>query len=238
MNSNPFQGVWERQWIQFDQGEKETHQKAVWIQGQTYFADVRSAPFSGKLTPQRYQNMNWRSRFDTDLMGFAGTFTYNKKSPNKGTCTWHHQLAITPRTQTDRSDYEWLDENTLLEQGSCKDDQGRSHHFTEYWHRTQTGVVEVWQRDELGYSGQVMAANCWLSLVHEWRSLDTNIFANSEELSAFSASVWQKINGFWMQQWGTDHCLGNEPLSEISAQFWQNFQLLETSGDGEEIPSL
>ncbi|MFP4337972.1 MAG: hypothetical protein ACLFQP_08585 [Halothece sp.] len=233
MNINPFQGVWERQWIQFDLGEKETHQKALWIQGNTYFADVRSATFAGKLTPERYLNMKARSRFDVDLMGFAGTFTYNKKSPFKGTCTWHHQLAITPRLQTDSSNYEWLDENNLIETGTCEDDNGGVHHFTEYWSRIFRGVVEVWQRNELGYHGQVMVTESWLILVHEWRSLDTNPLADPEELSAFSASAWQKINGIWTQQWGSDHCLGNEPLSEISAQFWQNFQLIEKSGNRE-----
>ncbi|QDZ39504.1 hypothetical protein FRE64_05935 [Euhalothece natronophila Z-M001] len=169
-------------------------------------------------------------------MGFAGTFTYNKKSPKKGTCTWHHQLAITPRSQTDSSDYKWLDEHNFLEQGSFEDEQGIIHHFTEYWHRIQVGGVEVWKRDELGYHGQVMLTDWWLILVHDWRSLNQNPLADPEELSAFSASVWQKINGLWKQQWGTDYCLGNEPLSEISQPFWQNFQLMETSGDGERAP--
>lgn len=93
---NPFAGVWVRHFIQFPQGSRETTQSVLWIQAQSAFADVRSAPFKGMLTPDRYQTMPWRQRFDTDLLGFVGSFTWQPSNESQGTCTWHHRLAITP----------------------------------------------------------------------------------------------------------------------------------------------
>ncbi|MGB3309017.1 MAG: hypothetical protein WBG32_18020 [Nodosilinea sp.] len=216
MPPNPFLGVWQRRSIQFDQGPIETTQSVLWIQAETHFADVRSAPFKGQLTPERYRAMDWRSRFDADLLGFAGTFAWAEQPL---TCTWHHRFALTPRQRPDTSCYEWLDADTFLELGTCEDDGGKSHPFVEQWHRIHPGPVQVWQLDRGQLQGQALAAGAWAVVVHHWgaRSLSgaglpsASPLQAGETFAAFSATAWHCQQGTWQPQFGTEASLGSPP---------------------------
>ncbi len=209
MPTNPFLGVWQRCSIQFDQDPIETRQSVLWIQAETYFADVRSAPFAGRLTPERYRAMDWRSRFDADLLGFAGAFSWSKEPP---TCTWHHRLALTPRLWPDTSRYEWLDTDNFLERGTCDDDEGNLHPFVEHWHRRHPGPVQIWHMDQAEHQGQALRAGNWAVLVHQWRnSPTTDPLRDSESFCAFSATAWQYREGIWQALFGTQASLGIPP---------------------------
>lgn len=216
MPPNPFLGVWQRRSIQFDQGPIETEQSVLWIQAETYFADVRSAPFAGRLTPERYRAMDWRSRFDADLLGFAGTFAWTKEPP---TCTWHHRFALTPRRHPDTSRYDWLDADNFLEQGTCEDDNGQAHPFVEHWQRIHSGPVRVWHLDEDQRQGQALVAGAWALVVHHWgtRSLSSEGLTQADSLqkretfAAFSATAWHYWEGTWQPQFGTEASLGTVP---------------------------
>lgn len=208
MPPNPFLGAWQRRSIQFDQGPIETNQSVLWIQAETHFADVRSAPFAGRLTPERYRAMDWRSRFDTDLLGFAGTFTWGADPP---TCTWHQHLTITPRQWADTSAYQWLGPDDFLEQGTCEDDAGNPHPFIEHWCRIHPGPVAVWHLDQGTLQGQAVVAGDWAVLVHQWREPGTPALQAGETFSAFSATAWRHQQGTWQPQFGTEASLGSPP---------------------------
>ncbi|MBD2030437.1 MULTISPECIES: hypothetical protein [Cyanophyceae] len=221
MPLNPFLGVWQRRSIQFDQGPIETSQSVLWIQAETYFADVRSAPFAGRLTPERYRSMDWRSRFDADLLGFAGTFSWSEAPP---TCTWHHSLALTPRQWPDTSDYQWLGPDDFLEQGTCEDDEGGLHPFVEHWYRLHPGPVQVWRLERADQQGQALRVGNWAVLVHQWRSQGvsggesqsvspgesptTDPLREAESFGAFSATAWQYWDHTWHSLFGTEASLG------------------------------
>jgi hypothetical protein len=206
MPPNPFLGVWQRRSIQFDQGPVDTSQSVLWIQAETHFADVRSAPFAGRLTPERYRAMDWRSRFDADLLGFCGTFTWAEQPP---TCTWHHRLALTPRQRPDTSRYQWLDADNFLEQGTCEDDEGQGHGFIEHWHRCHPGPVQGWRLDRAEDQGQALMAGGWAVLVHQWRDPPTaDPLGDGEIFSAFSATAWEQRQGTWRSLFGTEASLG------------------------------
>ncbi|MBD2112798.1 MULTISPECIES: hypothetical protein [Cyanophyceae] len=232
MPSNPFLGVWQRRSIQFDQGPIETSQSVLWIQAETYFADVRSAPFAGRLTPERYRAMDWRSRFDADLLGFAGTFSWTESPP---ICTWHHRLALTPRQWPDTSNYHWLGPDDFLEHGTCEDDEGGLHPFVEHWYRLHPGPVQVWRLERSDQQGQALRVGNWAVLVHQWRSrsvssgelqsvstresqsvssgesptADSSLEA--ENFRAFSATAWEYRQGTWQALFGTEASLGTPP---------------------------
>ena len=212
MPPNPFVGVWQRRSIQFDQGPVETSQSVLWIQAETYFADVRSAPFAGRLTPERYRGMDWRSRFDADLLGFAGTFTWTEDPP---TCTWHHRFALTPRHWPDTSRYEWLDTDNFLERGTCEDDGGQPHPFVEHWHRIYPGPVRVRNLDEGQLQGQALVAGPWAVVVHHWGrrcpSSQADPLLDEETFAAFSATAWHCRQGIWEPRFGTEASLGSPP---------------------------
>jgi hypothetical protein len=209
MPPNPFLGVWQRHSIQFDQGPIDTSQSVLWMQAETHFADVRSAPFAGRLTPERYRAMDWRSRFAADLLGFAGTFSWSEQPP---TCTWHHRLALTPRQRPDTSRYQWLDADNFLEQGTCDDDEGNDHGFVEHWHRRHPGPVQVWRLDRSEHQGQALRAGGWAVLVHQWRDPPTaDLLADGAFFGAFSATAWQHREGTWRALFGTEASLGTPP---------------------------
>ncbi|MBW4459354.1 MAG: hypothetical protein KME47_03820 [Nodosilinea sp. WJT8-NPBG4] len=223
MPLNPFLGVWQRRSIQFDQGPIETSQSVLWIQAETYFADVRSTPFAGRLTSERYRAMDWRSRFDADLLGFAGTFSWSEVPP---TCTWHHRLALTPRHWPDTSNYQWLGPDDFLEQGTCEDDEGGLHPFVEHWYRIHPGPVQMWRLDRAAHQGQALRVGNWAVLVHQWRSQSVSSgelqSVSSQESStadpweaeswrAFSATAWEYREGTWQALFGTDASLGTPP---------------------------
>ncbi|PZU99041.1 MAG: hypothetical protein DCF32_19125 [Leptolyngbya sp.] len=229
MPPNPFLGVWQRRSIQFDQGPIETSQSVLWIQAETYFADVRSAPFAGRLTPERYRAIDWRSRFDADLLGFAGTFSWSEAPP---ICTWHYRLALTPRQWPDTSNYHWLGSDDFLEQGTCEDDEAGLHTFVEHWYRLHPGPVQVWRLDRAEQQGQALRVGNWAVLVHQWRSRsvssgDLRSFADgesqgvsrgelptadqlqsAESFRAFSATAWEYRQGTWQALFGTEASLG------------------------------
>ncbi|MFQ4135938.1 hypothetical protein PGN35_006415 [Nodosilinea sp. PGN35] len=207
MPPNPFLGVWQRRSIQFDQGPIETTQSVLWIQAETYFADVRSAPFAGRLTPERYRGMDWRSRFDADLLGFAGTFTWAEDPP---TCTWHHRFALTPRQWSDTSRYEWLDADNFLEQGTCEDDAGRLHPFVEHWHRLHPGPVQVWRLNRAEQQGLALRVGNWAVLVHQWGEPIADS-SEGDAWRAFSATAWEYREGNWEVLFGTETSLGTPP---------------------------
>ncbi|MBD1875644.1 hypothetical protein H6F75_19360 [Nodosilinea sp. FACHB-131] len=216
MPLNPFLGVWQRRSIQFDQGPIETSQSVLWIQAETYFADVRSAPFAGRLTPERYRAMDWRSRFDADLLGFAGTFSWSEAPP---TCTWHHRLALTPRQWPDTSNYQWLGADEFLEQGTCEDDEGGLHPFVEHWHRLHPGPVQVWRLDQAEQQGQALRVGNWAVLVHQWRSRSVSSGESPQAdplqeidiFRAFSATAWEYRDATWRALFGTETSLGTPP---------------------------
>jgi hypothetical protein len=205
MPLNPFLGVWQRRSIQFDQGPIETGQSVLWIQAETFFADVRSAPFAGRLTPERYRAMDWRSRFDADLMGFAGTFSWSEAPP---TCTWHHRLALTPHQWPDTSNYHWLGPDDFLEQGTCEDDEGGLHPFVEHWYRLHPGPVQVWRLNRAAHQGQALRVGNWAVLVHQWRSPTADPLQEAESFRAFSATAWQYQDAVWHALFGTEASLG------------------------------
>ncbi|MGB3138528.1 MAG: hypothetical protein WBB18_17095 [Nodosilinea sp.] len=230
MPPNPFLGVWQRRSIQFDQGPVETSQSVLWIQAETHFADVRQVPFEGRLTAERYRTMNWRSRFDTDLLGFAGTFTWLADPP---TCTWSQHLTLTPRQWADTSAYQWLGPEDFLEQGTCEDDAGNLHPFVEHWQRVHPGPVEVWHLGE--GQGQALRAGPWAVLVSQGKprsvtneALPTaGLLKDDAALAAFSATAWQHQNNAWQPLFGTETCLGTAPpwtpedLSlDYSSSYW------------------
>ncbi|WP_035987877.1 hypothetical protein [Leptolyngbya sp. KIOST-1] len=213
MPPNPFLGVWQRRSIQFDQGPVETSQSVLWIQAETDFADVRSAPFAGRLTPERYRSMDWRSRFDADLLGFAGTFSWTEDPP---TCTWHHRFALTPRQWPDTSRYQWLDADNFVEQGTCEDDGGKAHPFVEHWCRIHPGPVRGRHLNQEQRQGQALVAGDWAVVVHHWgarseKSFQGDPLQDGETFSAFSATAWQCRQGTWQPQFGTEASLGSPP---------------------------
>ncbi len=211
MPLNPFLGVWQRRSIQFDQGPTDTRQSVLWIQAETYFADVRQSPFTGQLTPERYAALDWRSRFDADLLGFAGTFSWQADDATHGTCTWHQTLSITSRLWADTSRHEWLDADNFLERGTWDDDDGNPHPFVEHWCRIHPGPVAVWHLDQGKLQGQAVAAGDWAVLVHQWREPSANPLQNGETFSAFSATAWRRQQGTWQPQFGTEASLGSPP---------------------------
>ncbi|PSN76161.1 hypothetical protein C8B47_28750, partial [filamentous cyanobacterium CCP4] len=212
----PFLGVWQRRSIQFDEGPVETSQSVLWIQAETDFADVRSAPFTGRLTPERYRAMDWRSRFDADLLGFAGTFTWAEDPP---TCTWHHRLALTPRQWPDTSRYEWLNADNFLEHGTCEDDEGDSrsnpsrnrHPFVEHWHRLHSGPAQVWRLDRVEQQGQALRVDNWAVVVHQWNNSPIADPPGEDTWRAFSATAWEYRKGSWEILFGTEASLGTPP---------------------------
>lgn len=208
MPLNPFLGVWQRRSIQFGQGPIETSQSVLWIQAETYFADVRSAPFAGRLTPERYRGMDWRSRFDADLLGFAGTFSWSEAPP---TCTWHHRLALTPRQWPDTSNYQWLGPDEFLEQGTCEDAEGGLHSFVEHWHRLHPGLAQVWRLDRGAHQGQALMVGNWAVLVDQWRDPLTAAPFDGETFRDFSATAWENREGTWQALFGTEANLGIPP---------------------------
>ncbi|MGG6240221.1 hypothetical protein ACQ4N7_16480, partial [Nodosilinea sp. AN01ver1] len=212
MPSNPFLGVWQRRSIQFDEGPVETSQSVLWMQAETHFADVRSAPFAGRLTPERYRAMDWRSRFGADLLGFAGIFSWTGDPP---TCTWHHHFALTPRQWPDTSRYQWLDADNFLERGTCEDDAGSLRSFVEHWHRIHPGPVQVWRLERAEQRGQALRVGNWAVLVHQWgdssRADSSARELKGESWIGFSATAWGHRQGNWQALFGTEACLGNPP---------------------------
>ena len=198
-SSNPFAGVWHRRFIQFDQGPRETAQRVLWIQSWSAFADVRSPLLEGALTAERYHSMNWRQRFDTDLLGFAGDFTWHPGDASSGTCTWHHHIAITPRSRPDTSTYQWLSPEEFLEFGTCDDDQGEAHPFVEHWQRVHTGSVAVWRLDSQATQGQALMAGNWAVIVYCHRS-EGLIATGDTVVKDLCAHAWQKVSGIWQLQ--------------------------------------
>ncbi|WP_017298952.1 hypothetical protein [Nodosilinea nodulosa] len=211
MPPNPFLGLWQRRSIQFDRSAADTSQAVLWIQAETHFADVRQVPFGGPLTPDRYREMDWRSRFDADLLGFAGTFSWAADDATCGTCTWRHALALTPRLWPDTSRYEWLDADTFLERGTCADDDGTDHPFVEHWCRIHPGPVAVWSIAQGDLRGQALTAGDWAVVVHQWRPASASPIRDRETLAAFSATAWRHKRGTWQPQFGTETCLGSPP---------------------------
>jgi hypothetical protein len=207
---NPFKGVWQRQCIQFDQGPVETRQSVLWIQSQSAFADVRSAPWNGSLTAEGYRTLTWRQKFDVDLLGFAGQFTWSPTDATCGTCTWHHDLAITPRSRPDTSDYRWLGPDTFLEQGTCEDDQGYHHSFIERWYRIDTGPIEVWRMDQANSRGMALMTAAWAVIVSDQRQ-DLPLSGKSLSFKGFAASAWQKVGSTWQCQFGSPTDLSTPP---------------------------
>lgn len=212
MPLNPFIGVWQRQSIQFDPEPPETHQPVLWIQAETHFADVRRAPFAGRLTPDRYRCMDWRQRFDADLLAFAGTFTWTPTDTHQGTCTWHHDLAITPRYRPDRSRYQWISADDFLEQGTCQDDNGKLHPFTEHWQRVHPGPVQIWDLAAEHGRGKILMAGAWAIVLQDGPPLQTHPLPHADTLGQFAAAAWQQVDDTWQLLFSTATCLGNLPL--------------------------
>ncbi|MBE9140411.1 hypothetical protein IQ254_24955 [Nodosilinea sp. LEGE 07088] len=208
MSPNPFLGVWQRRSIQFDQGPIETSQSVLWIQGETFFADVRQSLFAGLLTPERYAALDWRSRFDADLLGFAGSFSWQE---DDATCTWHQHLTLAPRLWSDTSGYEWLDSDTFLERGTWDDGNGEFHRFVEHWCRIHPGPVAVWHLNRGDLQGQALVAGAWAAMVHQWRSPSANPLHDRETFAAFSATAWRHQQGTWQPLFGTEASLGSPP---------------------------
>jgi hypothetical protein len=207
---NPFTGVWQRHYIQFDQGPKQTAQSVMWIQGQSAFADVRSGSLPDPLTRASYRTMTWRQRFDIDLLGFAGHFTWEPTDAVTGVCTWHHTLAITPRSRPDTSRYQWLNAHEFLELGTCQDDQGHSHTFVEHWNRVETGPITLWHMNLDTAQGLALTSPTWAVIVSE----QGQSRPSSEELlvsQGFSGNVWHKKAGIWQLQWGSHRYLDTSP---------------------------
>lgn len=204
MPYNPFYGIWQRRFIQFDQGVKETTQSVLWLQAETDFADVRQWPpeqLTEPLTPDRYRTMPWRQRFDVDLLGFAGTFTWDAVDDTQGTCTWHHGLAITPRQRPDTSHSTWLGPHDFLEQGTCEDDAGVTHTFLEHWQRIGAGPLQVWHPAAGTVRGIGLIAEDWAVVVQDGRSPHPQ--SNLDSFTGFSATAWQRRQGHWQPQFGT-----------------------------------
>ena len=206
MAQNPFYGIWQRQFIQFDSGVKETAQWVLWLQAEMDFADVRQWPprllqplGTELLTPEHYRRLSWRQRFDVDLLGFAGTFTWSALDDTQGTCTWHHRLAITPRQRPDTSHYTWLSPHEFLEQGVCEDEVGMPHSFVEHWQRIGTGPLQVWHPAAGTGQGVGLVAADWAVVVEDGRSPQPDLAT----FHGFAATAWQRRQGHWQPQFGT-----------------------------------
>ncbi|PSR12739.1 hypothetical protein C8255_26205 [filamentous cyanobacterium CCP3] len=160
--------------------------------------------------------MDWRSRFDADLLGFAGTFSWTEEPP---TCTWHHHFALTPRQRPDTSRYQWLDADNFLEQGTCEDDEGQAHPFVEHWQRLHPGPVQVRYLDQGHCQGQALVSGAWAVVVHHWgaRNLlsegmpSADPLQDCDDFAAFSATAWHCQQGTWQPQFGTEASLGSAP---------------------------
>jgi hypothetical protein len=228
---NPFTGVWHRRFIQFDRGAPETNQQVLWIQAESSFADIRSISFNGPLTAERYQAMAWRQRFDTDLLGFTGHFTWVPLDSSHGTCTWHHAIAITPRYRPDTSTYEWIGDNQFLEQGICADDQGQPRSFIEHWYRVKPGPVRVWHWNRDSYHGRAFVAGNWAAIIYKQPEQPSVPSSENPCFRGFSASAWQKISNHWRLKFGSHTYLEEHPrwspqdLTEGRAEGgWQIYQ--------------
>ncbi len=205
-------GVWQRRWIQFEGSEKESTQRVWWIQAESTFADVRSAPFGGPLTAEQYQTMTWRQRFDVDLLGFAGHFTWSASSGTQGICTWHHAIAITPRSRPDSSTFQWISPHDFLEQGICEDEQGHHRGFLEHWHRIYDGTVTVYHLRQSPYQGQALVGDSWAVMVYKQPETPLPCGKPHSIGENFSASAWQKGSGNWQLEFGSHTFSGNHPI--------------------------
>lgn len=221
---NPFKGVWHRHFIQFDQDPPETTQSVLWIQAQSTFADVRSVPFTEPLTADRYRTLTWRQRFDVDLIGFAGHFTWQPVDETTGTSAWHHSLAITPRSRPDTSRYQWIGSDDFVERGTCEDDQGRSHNFLEHWHRVYDGPVTTWSLNpDLG-QGLALVAGPWAVLIYHQRQPHLDPW--QDDFKSFAATAWHQVAENWQLQFGS-----LDPRVTVSA--WTPVDLKADSPSGD-----
>jgi len=200
MTQNPFLGVWRRKFIQFGNEPVETDQQVLWIQGQTWFADVRRSLVAEVLTLAQYQQMDWRSRFDADLLGFAGEFTWQPEDEMQGICTWFHKLAITPRSRPDTSRYHWLSEDEFLEQGTCEDETDQIYTFTEHWQRIDRGPVQCWQLNQPNLQGQALVASSWAVIITCQRSSPATLPHVVDTFPAFWATAWHLRANRWCAQ--------------------------------------
>jgi hypothetical protein len=155
--------------------------------------------------------MTWRQKFDTDLLGFAGHFTWQPSDESNGTCTWHHRLAITPRLRPDTSCYRWLGPDDFLEHGTCKDDQGQTHAFVEHWHRVHADPIHVWMLNRDGTRGQALIADPWAIVIYDLRK-DPLTPSDPVSFEGFCAHAWQRVSGTWQIEFGSHAYLGADPM--------------------------
>jgi hypothetical protein len=221
--TNPFTGVWSRSYIRFDEGPLETHQQVIWIQAARSFGDVRSVTLSGRLTPDRYRQLDWRQQFDVSLLGFAGDFSWEPLANQRTRCTWHHTLSLLPGGFADSSDCTWLTPNCFVERGCYEDNAGWQHTFEERWQRLSPGPVRVWQLHSTQEQGLCLIADQWTLLLHDWRLSQTSDADPLTTLSAFSATCWQQRDQTWVL------CFGTTPLLH-SPSPWTPDRILSPEG--------
>ncbi len=205
---NPFVGVWQRQYIQIDNGPEETQQQVLWIQAERQFADVRSWPYAEPLTAETYIDLNERLQFDAALLGFAGHFSWEMLGLRHGRCSWQHRITLLPGSFDDASEFSWPAVDTLLEAGSYTDAVGILHTFEERWQRIERSSVQVQQNSE---HSMIVQCGDWANVICDRRTALSN-------WHEYEATCWQRVNGCWQLQHGTQASLG-APLTLYPDQF-------------------
>ncbi|MEO1593377.1 MAG: hypothetical protein AAFU71_19100 [Cyanobacteria bacterium J06632_22] len=190
---NPFLGVWQRQYIQVDDGPKETQQQVLWIQAPQQFVDVRSWPYREPVIAQTYNQLNHRQQFDASLLGFAGHFCWEQIDTQQYRCRWHHHITLLPGSFDDASHCTWLTPDTVIETGSYTDIAGITHPFEECWQRLALSSVKTWQVSERSVGLQ---CDDWAALVCDRRTAP-------DDWQNYGATCWQRVGGKWQHQFGT-----------------------------------
>ena len=195
--ANPFIGVWQRQYLQIDDGPQETQQQVLWIQAERQFADVRSWPYPQPLTAKTYADLNERQQFDAALLGFAGHFSWEMLGPGHGRCCWQHRITLLPGSFDDVSEFTWLAADTLLEVGRYTDAAGNLHTFEERWQRIERSPVQVQQNSDRSL---VLQCGDWANVICDRRTQPSH-------WSEYEATCWQRKHDKWKLQFGTGDSL-------------------------------
>ncbi|HEY2145843.1 MAG TPA: hypothetical protein VGH12_07230 [Steroidobacteraceae bacterium] len=177
------QGVWRRSSIGWPDGRCDTETQVYWLQGPSFFADLRQpasmADFSHvrSLADLSHQDCLSLARQE----GFAGHLTFDGRH-----FEWHRKIDFQPKgKQADVGSLRWQ-KNVLIE-------AGRDLPYVEHWHRdpmiaTQPAAAALLRHRQLGTSGILVRGGEYYIFSRD-RAVELNQYSNLAEYVAAARTL-------------------------------------------------